>query len=179
MSRRQRSDPAELPVDKLTIFDAEQELARLATEIARHDKLYHQKDAPEISDADYDALKLRNEAIERRFPSMVRADSPTRRVGAAPATGFAKVRHDVPMLSLDNAFSDAELAEFIERIRRFLNLAADAAIAFSAEPKIDGLSMSLRYERRRLVTAATRGDGTTGATMPRMRQPSPMPNTTR
>jgi DNA ligase (NAD+) len=162
VTRRARPDPAELPVDKLNIFDAEQELARLAAAIARHDRLYHQQDAPEISDADYDALKLRNEAIERRFPGLIRADSPTGRVGAAPATGFAKVRHDVPMLSLDNAFSDDELAEFIERIRRFLNLPEDEAIAFSAEPKIDGLSMSLRYEDGRFVRGATRGDGEEG-----------------
>jgi DNA ligase (NAD+) len=162
VTRRARPDPAELPVDKLNIFDAEQELARLAAVIARHDRLYHQQDAPEISDAAYDALKLRNEAIERRFPGLVRSDSPTGRVGAAPATGFAKVRHDVPMLSLDNAFSDEELGEFIERIRRFLNLPGDEAIAFSAEPKIDGLSMSLRYEDGRFVRGATRGDGEEG-----------------
>jgi DNA ligase (NAD+) len=162
MSRRARPDPGTLPVEKLNIFDAERELARLAAEIARHDRLYHQQDAPEIPDAEYDRLKLRNEAIERRFPALLRADSPTRRVGAAPAAGFAKVRHDVPMLSLDNAFSEAELRDFIERIRRFLALAADEPIAFSAEPKIDGLSMALRYEDGRFVRGATRGDGEEG-----------------
>jgi DNA ligase (NAD+) len=162
MSRRERPDPSTLPVEKLNVFDAERELARLAVEIARHDRLYHQQDAPEIPDSEYDRLKLRNEAIERRFPSLMRADSPTKRVGAAPATGFAKVRHDVPMLSLDNAFSEEELRDFIERVRRFLALDEGAAIAFSAEPKIDGLSMALRYEDGRFVRGATRGDGEEG-----------------
>jgi len=162
MSRKTPPAPASRAVDALNIFDAEAELARLAQEIARHDRLYHQQDAPEISDAAYDALKLRNEAIERRYPGLVRADSPTRRVGAAPAAGFAKLRHTVPMLSLDNAFTDADVLEFIERIRRFLALDADEMIVFSAEPKIDGLSIALRYEAGRFVRGATRGDGEEG-----------------
>ncbi len=162
MSRKPKTEPAARAVDALNIFDAEQELARLAQEIARHDRLYHQQDAPEIADVEYDALKLRNEAIERRFPSFVRADSPTRRVGAPPAAGFAKHRHAVPMLSLDNAFSEADVREFIERIRRFLALPAEQPIAFSAEPKIDGLSIALRYEAGRFASGATRGDGEEG-----------------
>jgi DNA ligase (NAD+) len=142
--------------------EAAAELAMLATEIARHNRLYHTDDAPEISDADYDALVRRNAAIEAAFPHLVRADSPSLQVGAAPARHLAKVAHARPMLSLDNAFSDGEVAEFVQRIRRFLNLAADETVALTAEPKIDGLSCSLRYEQRRLVRALTRGDGTTG-----------------
>jgi DNA ligase (NAD+) len=162
MTRRAPRDPAARPAEELDALEAEAELARLAREIARHDILYHQQDAPEIADADYDALKRRNAAIERRFPQLARADSPSLRVGAAPAAGFAKLRHDVPMLSLDNAFSAAEVEEFIERVRRFLALGPDMPIAFSAEPKIDGLSMSLRYEDGRFVRGATRGDGEEG-----------------
>ncbi len=162
MSRKPPAAPVSRAVDALNIFDAEAELTRLASEIARHDRLYHQQDAPEIADAAYDALRLRHEAIERRFPTLVRADSPTRRVGAAPAAGFAKLRHAVAMLSLDNAFAQADVVEFIERIRRFLALSADEAIAFSAEPKIDGLSIALRYEAGRFVRGATRGDGDEG-----------------
>ncbi|MFO0405324.1 MAG: NAD-dependent DNA ligase LigA [Labrys sp. (in: a-proteobacteria)] len=162
MRRRARRAPAARAVEELDALEAESELERLAREIARHDLLYHQQDAPEISDADYDALKRRNEAIERRFPQLARADSPARRVGAAPAAGFAKLRHDVPMLSLDNAFAASEIDEFIERIRRFLGLDPAIAIGFSAEPKIDGLSMSLRYEDGAFVRGATRGDGEEG-----------------
>lgn len=150
------------PVDALTIEDAQDELARLAAEIARANRAYHQADAPEISDADYDALKLRNAAIEARFPELKRTDSPSEQVGAAPAEGFAKIRHARPLYSLENAFEAGEVAEFIDRIRRFLNLGADAPLAMTAEPKIDGLSLSLRYEDGRLVTAATRGDGEVG-----------------
>ena len=123
---------------------------------------YHQQDAPEISDADYDALRRRNAAIEARFPELIRADSPSSRVGGAPESGFAKVRHRVPMLSLDNAFDAEEFAEFCARARRFLGLAADAPLAFVAEPKIDGLSINLTYEHGRFVRGATRGDGTEG-----------------
>ena len=149
-------------VSELTREAAAAELARLAAEIARHDQLYYQNDAPELSDADYDALRLRNEAIEARFPDLVRGDSPTHRVGASPVDGFGKVRHRVPMLSLSNAFADQDVEEFVERIRRFLRLGDDHPLAIAAEPKIDGLSISLRYEKGRFVEAATRGDGSEG-----------------
>jgi DNA ligase (NAD+) len=142
--------------------EAAAELARLATEIARHNTLYHTDDAPEIPDADYDALRRRNTAIEAAFPHLVRSDSPTHQVGAAPAAHLAKVRHARPMTSLDNAFSDEDVTEFVARVRRYLRLADDEQIKLTAEPKIDGLSCSLRYEQGRLVQALTRGDGTTG-----------------
>jgi DNA ligase (NAD+) len=150
------------PVDALTEADAVEELAFLAAELARHDALYHGKDAPEISDADYDALKRRNGAIEARFPELVRPDSPSAKVGSAPSGLFQQVVHARPMLSLDNVFSDEDVQDFIAGVYRFLGRLPDDSIAFTAEPKIDGLSMSLRYEKRKLVTAATRGDGTTG-----------------
>jgi len=149
-------------VDALSVAEAKSELERLAREIAHHDRLYFADDAPQISDADYDALRQRNTAIEARFPEQVRPDSPSRRVGATPVEAFGKVRHAVPMLSLGNAFSDEDVVDFVARVRRFLGLAADAAIELTAEPKIDGLSISLTYERGRLVQAATRGDGTEG-----------------
>ena len=142
--------------------DAANRLMRLAKEIARHDKLYHDQDAPEISDAEYDALVRENRELEERFPQLVRADSPSRRLGSAPTTALAKVTHARPMLSLENAFSEDEVADFVGRVRRFLNLPADAFVAMTAEPKIDGLSCSLRYERGELVLAATRGDGAVG-----------------
>jgi DNA ligase (NAD+) len=150
------------PVTALSIEEAGIELDFLAKEIARHDALYHGKDRPEISDADYDALKRRNAAIEAAFPDLVRADSPARRVGAAPAAGFKLVTHARPMLSLDNTFSDEDVRDFVASVYRFLGMIPDDSIAFTAEPKIDGLSMSLRYEGGRLVTAATRGDGAVG-----------------
>jgi DNA ligase (NAD+) len=150
------------PVDALTEDEAAAELKRLAKEIGAHDARYFQDDAPTVSDADYDALRRRNNEIEARFPELIRPDSPTRRVGAQPARGFAKVRHAVPMLSLDNAFGEDDVRDFVERIRRFLKLGAEEPVAFTAEPKIDGLSLSLRYERGRLVNAATRGDGSVG-----------------
>ncbi len=131
-------------------------------EIGKHDAAYYQKDAPTVSDAEYDALRRRYEAIEEAFPSLRTLESLSRKVGAAPARGFAKVRHAVPMLSLQNAFDAEEVADFVGRIRRFLNLKEDEPIAFTAEPKIDGLSMSLRYENGALVKAATRGDGFEG-----------------
>ncbi|WP_298745933.1 NAD-dependent DNA ligase LigA [uncultured Brevundimonas sp.] len=149
-------------VDQLTEDQARDELARLTAELARHDALYHGRDAPEISDAAYDALKRRALEIESRFPELTMADSPSQVVGAAVSGPFAPVRHGVPMLSLDNAFDRGEVADFEARIRRFLKLAADQPIAFVAEPKIDGLSASLRYEGGALVRGATRGDGRTG-----------------
>ncbi|MDE2197780.1 MAG: NAD-dependent DNA ligase LigA [Rhodospirillales bacterium] len=141
--------------------EAEAELARLSAEIARHDRAYYEHDAPEISDAEYDGLRRRHAAIEARFPALVRPDSPTQRVSGAPAGGFAKATHGVPMLSLDNAFDAADFIEFAARIRRFLGL-AEAPLAFVGEPKIDGLSISLTYEHGRLARAATRGDGQVG-----------------
>jgi len=148
--------------ESLIDTEAAKRLAWLAAEIARHDKLYHDQDAPEISDADYDALVRENRQLEARFPQLVRPDSPSKRLGAAPTSALAKVPHARPMLSLDNAFSDGEVAEFIGRVRRFLALDADEPVAVTAEPKIDGLSCSLRYERGQLVLAATRGDGAVG-----------------
>jgi DNA ligase (NAD+) len=150
------------PADDLSETEAAAELVRLAAEIARHDALYYRQDAPEIPDADYDALRRRNAAIEARFPALVRADSPSRRVGAAPAEGFGKVRHRVPMLSLGNAFFDEDIVDFVARVRRFLSLTDSETMAFTAEPKIDGLSISLRYVDGRLTEAATRGDGSEG-----------------
>ena len=150
------------PVDHLTLDEAVEELERLAGEIAEHDKLYYQKDAPRISDAEYDALRKRNDAIETRYPELVREDSPSQRVGAEPAEGFGKVVHRVPMLSLGNGFDDEDVTDFWNRIRRFLNLKEDDALAVTAEPKIDGLSASLRYEKGRFVQGATRGDGREG-----------------
>ena len=146
----------------MTEQEAALELERLAREIAHHNRLYHQQDAPEISDAEYDALIRRNAELEAAFPHLVRPDSPSAQVGAAPAAHLSKVRHALPMLSLDNAFAPEDVHEFVGRVRRFLNLAADEEVALTAEPKIDGLSCSLRYENGRLILAATRGDGTTG-----------------
>ncbi|HEX2386625.1 MAG TPA: NAD-dependent DNA ligase LigA, partial [Candidatus Binatia bacterium] len=148
--------------EEISDAQAANRLMRLAREIARHDKLYHDQDSPEISDADYDALIRENRELEARFPHLVRADSPSKRLGAAPTSGLAKVTHARPMLSLDNAFSDEEVRDFVARVRRFLALATDEPVAMTAEPKIDGLSCSLRYERGELVLAATRGDGTVG-----------------
>lgn len=156
------SNKVEVSVDAMDEATAAEELARLAAEIAEHDRRYHGEDKPTISDADYDALRRRNAEIELRFPELVRADSPTENVGAAPSGIFAQVRHSRPMLSLDNAFLDDDVRDFVASVRRFLSLPADQELVFTAEPKIDGLSMSLRYENRKLVTAATRGDGVTG-----------------
>ena len=164
MSRR--AEPT--PVDELDEKAARAELKRLAQAIAHHDRLYYEKDAPEVSDAEYDAMRRRNTAIEKRFPDLVRADSPSHRVGAAPATGFAKVTHAKPMLSLDNAFDEADVRAFFQSVRNFFRRPEDlervdpASIEVAAEPKIDGLSCSLRYEHGRLALAATRGDGVTG-----------------
>ncbi|EKF43384.1 NAD-dependent DNA ligase [Nitratireductor indicus C115] len=153
---------AKPPVEDLTEDQAREELERLAAEIRAHDRRYFEEDAPSVSDAEYDALRRRNLAIEQRFPDLVREDSPSRRVGAPVSGKFEKVRHKVPMLSLDNAFSDEDVIDFVGRIRRYLKLAADAPVVMTAEPKIDGLSLSLRYENGRLVSAATRGDGQEG-----------------
>ena len=150
------------PAEALTEAEAAEELARLAEEIAGHDLRYHQDDAPTISDADYDALKRRNAALEARFPSLVRDDSPSLKVGAARSVQFAPVEHGTPMLSLDNAFDDDEVVDFVARVRRFLKLEPDQPVAFTAEPKIDGLSASIRYEKGVMVRGATRGDGRTG-----------------
>ncbi len=159
------TQPVTPAVEALSEDEAAAELAALAAAIARHDRLYYQHDAPEIGDADYDALRGRNAAIERRFPHLKRADSPSERVGAPVAARFAKVVHARPMLSLANGFSEADLIEFVAGVRRFLKELRDdpdAALEMMAEPKIDGLSIALRYEGGRLVSAATRGDGTTG-----------------
>lgn len=155
-------DLADLAVEELTEAEAREELARLAEEISRHDRLYYQQDAPVISDAVYDALRARNSAIEQHFSGLLRPDSPSLRVGAAPAEQFSKVEHALPMLSLGNAFSDEDVAVFADRVRRFLGLEADAELDMTAEPKIDGLSISLRYEAKKLVIGATRGDGQEG-----------------
>src|SRR5882724_8123702 len=149
-------------VASLTKAQAKVELMRLALELEAHDKRYYQDDAPSVTDAEYDALRQRHNAIEKRFPEFVTSDSPSQKVGAAPSGRFKKVRHAIAMLSLDNAFAEEDVVDFVGRIRRFLKLGDDDKIDFSAEPKIDGLSMSLRYEGGELVTAATRGDGAEG-----------------
>src|SRR5262249_719749 len=153
---------AKVPIDDLSEKQAKAEHARLADEIAGHDRRYYQEDAPTVTDAQYDELRRRYAAIEARFPQLAASDSLSLRVGAAPSPRFAKVRHAVPMLSLDNAFAEQDVLDFVGRIRRFLRLPENEEIAFSAEPKIDGLSMSLRYENGALVVGATRGDGSEG-----------------
>jgi DNA ligase (NAD+) len=159
MARREKNEAA---VESLTEKQAKTEHARLAAEIAEHDRRYYQEDAPTVSDAEYDRLRQRYGAIEARFPQFRTRESLTQRVGSAPSARFAKIRHAVPMLSLDNAFAEQDVVDFVGRIRRFLRLPDDEEIVFSAEPKIDGLSMSLRYESGDLVTGATRGDGSEG-----------------
>ena len=149
-------------INDLTPEQASRELARLADLLAAANQAYHTQDAPEITDADYDALKRRNAEIEARFPDLKRADSPSEQVGAAPADGFSKVTHAVSMLSLSNAFDDADVGDFDARIRKYLGLGASDELPYTAEPKIDGLSLSLRYENGTLVQAATRGDGAVG-----------------
>src|SRR5256714_3159669 len=159
MAKSKKTPPPD--VADLTKAQAKVEHKRLALELEGHDKRYYQEDAPTVSDAEYDALRQRYNAIEKRFPEFVTSDSPSQKVGAAPSGRFKKVRHAVPMLSLDNAFAEQDVLDFVGRIERFLKL-SDDKIDFSAEPKIDGLSMSLRYEGGDLVTAATRGDGAVG-----------------
>ncbi len=149
-------------LQELSEEEAKAELARLADLLGRANAAYHTQDAPDLSDAEYDRLKRRNQAIEERFPGLKRADSPSDKVGAAPAEGFGKVRHDVAMLSLGNAFEDEDVVDFDARIRKYLGLPGETPLAFTAEPKIDGLSLSLRYENGELVQAATRGDGAVG-----------------
>jgi DNA ligase (NAD+) len=160
MIAKSKKTPAD--VTKLTEAQAKVELKRLTLELEAHDKRYYQDDAPSVTDAEYDALRQRYNAIEKRFPEFVSSNSPSQKIGAQPSGRFAKVRHAVPMLSLDNAFAEQDVLDFDARIRRFLKLGDDERIGFSAEPKIDGLSMSLRYEGGELVTAATRGDGAVG-----------------
>ncbi|MBT5919636.1 MAG: NAD-dependent DNA ligase LigA, partial [Alphaproteobacteria bacterium] len=155
-------DLRRLSVDQMTPLDASAELARLAVEIAEHDQRYYRDDAPRISDGEYDALRQRNAAIENNFPNLKRKDSPSDRVGATPATGFGKVKHRRPMLSLDNAFNDDDVYEFVVRVRKFLGLADGDDVNLVAEPKIDGLSASVLYKKGKFVLGATRGDGETG-----------------
>lgn len=154
--------PPDMLIEDLSVEQAAAELARLAMEMAAADNAYHQHDAPEISDAQYDRLKRRNALIEARFPALKRSDSPSEKVGAPVVSGFAKIDHAVAMLSLGNAFEDSDVVEFDARVRKFLSIEADQPLAYTAEPKIDGLSLSLRYENGQLVSAATRGDGQTG-----------------
>ncbi|MGH6735813.1 MAG: NAD-dependent DNA ligase LigA [Methyloceanibacter sp.] len=161
-SKQDASPLAAKPVADLSEVEATQELARLAAAIAHHDALYYRKDEPEVSDAEYDALRARNDAIEARFPHLVRDDSPSLKVGAAPVEAFGKVVHRVPMLSIDNAFTEEKVAGFLKSARAFLNLSPADAVEVTVEPKIDGLSIALRYEEGRLVQGATRGDGYQG-----------------
>jgi len=157
-----RASLEEKPVGALDEAEAAAELARLAAAIARHDELYYRQDEPEISDAEYDRLRARNEEIEARFPHLVRDDSPSLKIGAAPVEAFGKVLHRVPMLSLGNVFDEEGVRDFLDRIKRFLGLASVEGLAFTAEPKIDGLSITLRYENGKLIQGATRGDGYEG-----------------
>lgn len=156
------SDVSTIPIDELSEEQAQAELARLAAAIAKADIAYHQNDAPEITDAEYDALRQRNVELEQRFPALVRMDSPSTVVGATPSEGFAKVRHGIPMLSLTNAFADEDVVDFVARARKFFERDKDLELVFTAEPKIDGLSASLRYENGVFVRGATRGDGAVG-----------------
>lgn len=162
MNAGKAAQAADIPPEDMLPLDAVAELEALATEIAKHDRAYHTDDAPTITDAEYDALRRRNDALEAAFPDLIRPDSPNRRVGAVVRDGFTKITHSRPMLSLGNAFSEDDVVGFFDRIRRFLNLADEAEVELIAEPKIDGLSIALRYEGQRLVHAATRGDGAVG-----------------
>ena len=153
---------SDIDVFSLTKAQAEAELERLAEAIMLYDEAYHQKDAPLVSDAEYDALKRRNDAIEFRFPELIRKDSPSSRVGYTPGKEFAKATHKVPMLSLSNIFTDEDVYDFTDRIRNFLGLTEDEPLEIVAEPKIDGLSFSALYQNGDFVRGATRGDGVTG-----------------
>ncbi|MDB5557826.1 MAG: ligase LigA [Enterovirga sp.] len=157
-----RRPVSETPVEELGAGEAKRQHRRLGLEIAEHDRRYYQDDAPTITDAEYDALRLRYEALEKRFPELASAETLTSTVGAAPSEKFAKRRHAVPMLSLGKAYTDDEVVEFVARVRRFLRIPDEAPLAFTAEPKVDGLSLSLRYQNGELVAATTRGDGTEG-----------------
>jgi DNA ligase (NAD+) len=159
---KKRASGAQKAVEDLSEKEAKAEHAKLEAEISEHDRLYYQKDAPKVSDAEYDVLRRRLNAIEAKFPDLKTLTSPSMKIGAAPSGRFPKVKHAVPMLSLANAFTDEDVEDFVARIRRFLKLSESEPVVFSAEPKIDGLSMSLRYEKGQLVTAATRGDGNVG-----------------
>jgi DNA ligase (NAD+) len=151
-----------VPIDQLTEEEARQELARLAALIAHHDRLYHLEDKPEISDADYDDLRIRNAEIEKRFPELIREDSPSLKVGATPVGPFKKVLHRKAMLSLDNGFNGQDVYDFLDRVRRFLGLSLETPLELVAEPKIDGLSATLEYHQGRFTLGATRGDGVEG-----------------
>ena len=162
MAKATSKSSSQIAVEDLTEKWAKAEYARLEAEITEHDKRYYQQDAPTVTDAEYDAMRKRYVAIEEKFPNLKTLQSLSLKVGAKPARGFAKVRHAVPMLSLDNAFSPEDVTDFVGRIKRFLKLSDDEKIPFTAEPKIDGLSLSLRYEGGKLVNGATRGDGAEG-----------------
>ena len=149
-------------ISMLTEADVEAELKSLAAKIADHDVRYYQEDAPIVSDAEYDSLRHRNQILETAFPHLIREDSPNKRVGAPPATGFRKIEHSVPMLSLGNAFNENDVIEFFARVRRYLGLANEDTVTLVGEPKIDGLSISLRYVNGQFRGAATRGDGKVG-----------------
>ncbi len=178
MSEGPANAPQQQNIDDLSPRDARRELARLAMEITYHDTRYHGEDEPEISDAAYDALRRRNDAIEARFPDLIRSDSPSKRVGGAVKSGFGKIRHERPMLSLGNAFNSDDVSEFLDRVRRFLGLDSAEDLEIVAEPKIDGLSAALRYENGKLVQAATRGDGAEGEDITRnMRTLEDVPET--
>ena len=161
-SEKMHPETGDLAVSDLDATQATQELAWLAAALSAANTAYHRDDAPEISDADYDALKRRNVEIEARFPDLKRPDSPSEAVGGAIAEGFGKIKHVVRMLSLGNAFDDDDVKDFDQRIRKYLGLVDNDALSYTAEPKIDGLSLSLRYEHGKLIQAATRGDGETG-----------------
>ncbi len=161
---RELASLSDKAIDLLTPEDAAAELEDLARSIAHHDRLYYQNDEPEISDADYDKLRQRNNELEAHFPELIRPDSPSQKVGVTPAAGFKKVRHSVPMLSLDNAFGLDDIVDWLAGIRSFLRELKDSSqpIDIDCEVKVDGLSCSLRYERGQLVSGATRGDGAVG-----------------